>query len=281
MREPAPRVVTGQPAPAAGDRVAATVVVPCYNEELILPYLANTLKSVEGRLGDRYDLRFVFVDDASMDGTWSALQRIFGGRTNCTLLRHERNRGVAAGVMTGLRAAQSDIVCSIDCDCTYDPHQLAQMIPLLADDVDLVTASPYHRDGAVLNVPRWRLGLSRSLSALYRLVLHHKLATYTSCFRVYRRSAAAEIELSRGGFLGVTEMLALLDLGGSKIVEFPTTLEVRLLGRSKMRVVRTILGHLGLLATVARLRIAGGMTSRRPSPAAPARGGAPVGSAAL
>ncbi|MGA2382686.1 MAG: glycosyltransferase [Gemmatimonadales bacterium] len=275
-------IVPPQPALAgAGPRTPATIVVPCYNEELILPYLANTLKSVEQKLGDRYDLRFVFVDDASVDGTWEALHRIFGTMPNATFLRHERNRGVAAGVMTGLRHARTEVVCSIDCDCTYDPHTLGRMIPLLTDDVDLVTASPYHRDGAVRNVPKWRLSLSKSLSALYRRVLHHKLATYTSCFRVYRQSAAADIVLERGGFLGVAEMLARLDLGGSKIVEFPTTLEVRMLGRSKMKVVRTIAGHLGLLASLVRLRLTGGVAPRRPSATPPVTSGARVGSATL
>jgi len=274
------RAVVPPPAePADGvARVPATVVVPCYNEELILPYLANTLRSVEQKLGDRFDLRFVFVDDASADGTWDALQRIFGTKSNCKLLRHERNRGVAAGVMTGLRGADTEIVCSIDCDCTYDPHELGRMIPLLSDGVDLVTASPYHQDGTVRNVPRWRLSLSKTLSSLYRLVLHQKLATYTSCFRVYRRSAAAGIVLDRSGFLGVAEMLARLDLGGSKIVEFPTTLEVRMLGRSKMKVLRTIVGHLGLLVSLVRLRLTGGVASRRPAAAPPVPGGARVGS---
>ncbi len=223
-----------------------TVVIPCYNEELILPYLANTLASVEARLAT-YAFTFVFVDDRSTDATWDALRRIFGARPNCVLVQHPENRGVAAGILTGINAATTDVVCSMDCDCTYDPHELGRMIPLLTDGIDLVTASPYHRDGHVRNVPRWRLALSKSLSRLYRLVLHHKLATYTSCFRVYRRSACSGFELEQTGFLGVAEMLAGLDLAGSKIVEFPTTLEVRMIGRSKMRVLRTIGGHLRLL----------------------------------
>ncbi len=263
-----------------GERQAASVVIPCYNEELILPSLANTLKSVEQKLGDRYDLRFIFVDDGSSDGTWEALRRIFGGKPNCLLLRHEHNRGVAAGVMTGLRNATTDVVCSIDCDCTYDPHELGRMIPLLTDDVDLVTASPYHRDGAVRNVPRWRLSLSKTLSTLYRLVLHQKLATYTSCFRVYRRSAALVIEPERGGFLGVLEMLARLDLSGSKIVEFPTTLEVRILGRSKMRVLKTIAGHLSLLVHLAWLRVTHGVPARQRRVTTPVAPGVRAGSSA-
>jgi glycosyltransferase involved in cell wall biosynthesis len=232
-----------------------TIVVPCHNEELILPYLANTLRSVEKRLADAYRLEFVFVDDASEDGTWNVLRRTFGGRPNCQLVRHDENQGVAGAIMTGIEQAQSEVVCSIDCDCTYDPHELGCMIPFLERDTDMVTASPYHRLGKVLNVPGWRLRLSRTLSALYRRLLHNKLATYTSCFRVYRRSAVLGIPVECGGFLGVAEMLAKLDLAGSRIVEFPTTLEVRLLGRSKMKIPRTIWGHVGLLSRMVRLRL--------------------------
>ena len=253
---PAP-VITGTVAPASvpstATRTPVTVVIPCYNEELILPYLANTLNSVEEQLA-QFDLTFIFVDDHSTDNTWPALHRIFGERANCVMVRHAHNRGVAAGIMTGIRKASTEIVCSMDCDCTYDPHELARMIPLLTEGVDLVTASPYHPKGAVLNVPRWRLTLSKTLSRMYRVVLHQRLATYTSCFRVYRRDAVVPTNIDHPGFLGVAEMIGKLDLTGSRIVEFPTTLAVRMIGRSKMKVLRTIAGHVKLLMELLLLR---------------------------
>jgi hypothetical protein len=237
-------------------RVPVSLVIPCFNEEGSLEYLANTLRGVAASLKS-YELSFVFVDDGSGDGTWDVLNRLFGSRSDCTLVRHDRNRGVAAAILTGLRAAGTEIVASIDCDCTYDPHGLATMIPRLTDGVDLVTASPYHPDGRVLNVPAWRLSLSRGASFLYRLVLRQKLHTYTSCYRVYRRRAVIGLTLREEGFLGVAEMLARLDLQGSTVVEHPATLEVRLLGRSKMKVLRSIAGHLRLLARLAALRFLG------------------------
>src|SRR5262249_34986910 len=163
-----PEAVGTQPA----SRRAVSVVIPCFNEELILPYLNNTLQSVERTLRPTYDLQFIFVDDGSSDGTWTALQQTFGPRDNCLTIRHTTNQGVAAAMMTGIRAAGADVVCSMDCDCTYDPHELSSMIPLLIDGVDMVTASPYHPLGSVKNVPQWRLTLSQGASALYRLVLH-------------------------------------------------------------------------------------------------------------
>jgi polysaccharide deacetylase family protein (PEP-CTERM system associated) len=263
------RAVAETTRPGTGVRTAVTVVVPCYNEQQSLAYLANTLRSVVAELGDRYHFSFVFVDDCSTDRTWESLHTIFGAEPHCTLVRHDRNLGVAAAIQTGLHSATAEVVCSMDCDCTYDPHDLGRMIPLLTDDVDVVTASPYHPRGSVRNVARWRLFLSKGLSSLYRIVLHQKLYTYTSCFRIYRRQAAIGVTVERGGFFGVAEMLGRLDLAGRRIVEFPATLEARMLGRSKMKVLRTIAGHLSLLAHLAWLRLRGDRPaeSRLPSAA--------------
>ncbi|HTO54908.1 MAG TPA: glycosyltransferase family 2 protein, partial [Myxococcota bacterium] len=183
-------------------------------------------------------------------------------RPDCRLIRHARNAGVAAAILTGIRNADTEVVCSIDCDCTYDPLQLRDLIPMLQDDVALVTASPYHSSGRVLNVPAWRLALSKGLSALYRRVLRQKLRTYTSCFRVYRRSAVHDLPIREAGFLGVAEMLGVLDLQGKRIVERPAVLEVRLLGHSKMKLARTVAGHLRLLSRLAAERWMPGRTSR-------------------
>jgi polysaccharide deacetylase family protein (PEP-CTERM system associated) len=255
-----------RPTPAADGAHAArtpvTIVVPCFNEESILPYLANTLKSVEATLASDYELHFIFVDDCSTDGTADSLRGLFGSWPNCVFVRHKQNLGVAAAILNGIRHAETEVVCSIDCDCTYDPHDLRGMIPLLAEDVAMVTASPYHPQGRVRNVPGWRLSLSKSASFLYRRTLRQRLHTYTSCFRAYRRSAVIDLRLRETGFLGIAETLGRLDLRGAKIVEYPTTLEVRLFGQSKMKVVRTIGGHLRLLARLLALRLRQDKSSR-------------------
>jgi dolichol-phosphate mannosyltransferase len=96
------------------------------------------------------------------------------------------------------------------------------------------------------------------------LLLHHKLYTYTSCVRVYRRGQVLQVGVRHTDFLGIAELLARLDLAGGGIVEFPATLQVRMLGRSKMRVLETILGHLGLLCRLALVRMTGRQSRLRP-----------------
>ncbi|MBI4878264.1 MAG: DUF3473 domain-containing protein [Planctomycetes bacterium] len=246
--EPAPFAREAAPAGGGAQCVPVTIVVPCHNEELTIPYLANTLRELIADLGADYEVRFVFVDDASTDGTYAALCSVFGSWRNIEFERHGTNRGVAAAILTGIRKARTEIVCSIDCDCSYDPMQLRRMIPLLGEDVTLVTASPYHPQGEVRNVPCWRLALSKGLSLLYRVSLRRDISTYTSCFRVYRRSRVIDLPVRSGGFLGIAEMIVLLALRGERIVEMPAVLETRMLGRSKITLCKTIAGHLGLLA---------------------------------
>jgi hypothetical protein len=128
------------------------------------------------------------------------------------------------------------------------------MLPLL-EGADVVTASPYHPGGRVRNVPRWRLWLSRTLSWLYRRLLRVPLHTWTSCFRVYRREQVRAIELQHGGFLGTAELLVRVVRRGGVVREHPALLESRLLGVSKMKTLRAVRGHLGLLWQVLRGRI--------------------------
>ncbi len=224
-----------------------TVVIPCYNEESTLPYLEKSLAELEDAAVGTVSFSFVLVDDCSKDATRSELQRIFDDKPNCTLVFHEANKGVAGAIRTGIEHAKTDIVCSIDADCSYDPLELLRMIPELDDETDMVTASPYHPNGFVVAVPQWRLFLSRGLSAIYRLILRNKLATYTSCFRVARRDAVLREQQEYGDFRGIVEMLARMDLHGARIKEFPTTLQSRVFGYSKMKTIKTIWGHLGLL----------------------------------
>ncbi len=255
-----PRVAASLPAAAV--RTAATIVVPCYNEAPALSYLASSLDRFARDAGAAFELTYIFVDDASTDATVALLHQHFGHRPDCRIVGHARNRGVAAATLTGIEAATTEIVAVIDADCSYDPAEIARMIPLLDERTALVTASPYHPDGRVVGVPAWRLGLSRGLSALYGALLATRLHTYTACVRVYRKSAMADVRLKHDGYLGIAEIITVLDARGARIVESPAVLETRLFGQSKMKIARTIVGHLGLIAGLISQRFG----SARPKP---------------
>jgi dolichol-phosphate mannosyltransferase len=231
--------------------VAVSVVVPLYNERECCELLIASLAQLEKKLADSYDLEFILVDDGSADETPALLQAAIAGRAAYRLVEHPANRGIAAAIQTGIRASSHETVVSMDCDGSYDPLLIAELIPKLTAGVDLVTASPYHVDGRVENVPLWRLRLSRLASRLYGVACQRRLSCYTSCFRVYRRSTVVGIELENERFVGVAELLwKVLDRGG-QVAEHPALLRSRVAGQSKMRVVRASLGHMRLMVKIA------------------------------
>ena len=232
----------------SNDRTVS-IVVPCYNEIASIPNLADHLDRAIQELRS-YDLDFVFVDDGSSDDTYEVLLDHFGDWENAQIIRHDQNQGLMAAIMTGVENGRGEIVCSIDSDCTYDPVGLVDLLPHLDEKVGAVTGSPYHPQGAILNVPKWRVWISYSASWLYRNILNNRLYCYTSSFRAYRKSAIHDIELQNGGFVGTTEILWKLEQRGWQIKEAPSILSVRQFGQSKIRIVQVAFDHLKLMKRI-------------------------------
>ncbi|MFT7535779.1 MAG: hypothetical protein ACI85K_001732, partial [Hyphomicrobiaceae bacterium] len=219
------------------------IIVPLKDEADGVPALFQELSAVKFALADVVACEFVLIDDGSTDQTWMLLEQMARAHPGVRLVRHARNRGVAAAIRTGFFATDADWVASIDGDMSYDPMELRKMLQHMPD-ADVVTASPYHVDGGVRNVPDWRLFLSRTLSRAYRILLGSPISTWTSCFRLYRREFVVDLPLKNGGFLGTAELLVRVLRRGGRVVEHPCVLEARLLGFSKMRVFDVVLDHM-------------------------------------
>lgn len=232
-------------------KIPLSIIVPCFNEQEAIPNLASTLRRFELGSGKGFDLTYVMVDDGSSDRTWELLHRYF---PDAVLLRHAHNQGIAGAILSGVQQVRDDYVAVIDSDCTFDPAQLSEMFPLLTDGVDVVSASPTHRDGSMVDVPGWRVAMSSGAAWLYRLVMRQRLSSYTSCFRLFRTQVLHDLRLRHYGFSGVSEILVRLDLRGARFVEFPAVLGTRRYGESKINTLRTIADHLRLLGATALWR---------------------------
>jgi dolichol-phosphate mannosyltransferase len=235
-----------------------SVVAPLYNETASLPMLAEALGKLGASLAPEYELECVLVDDGSHDGTYEEAQRCFANVPRVTVLKHARNSGPGAAVRTGFGVATGDVICTIDSDCTFDPMRIPAMLKILHEQkVDIVTASPYHPQGGVENVPAWRLVLSRGASILYRRICVCKLYTYTSFMRASRRQVIDTVAFDHNGFAAFTEMLLRASHQGYTIAELPMVLKSRAAGGSKMKVMYTIRTHLSLMLTALWWRVSG------------------------
>jgi dolichol-phosphate mannosyltransferase len=226
-----------------------SVVAPLYNEKDGLQMLAGTLSQLAKLLAPGYELECVLVDDGSKDGTTEEAKKCFASFPLVIHAKHDRNRGLGAAVRTGLGKATGEVICTIDSDCTFDPLRIPEMLALMErENVDIVTASPYHPQGGVENVPPWRLLLSKGASVVYRRVSACKLYSYTSLLRAYRRQVIETIPFESDGFSATTELLLKAAQKGFTVAEIPMVLRTRAIGVSKMKVMNTITMHLGLMS---------------------------------
>jgi dolichol-phosphate mannosyltransferase len=225
-----------------------SIVIPCFNEVDSMSRLQSELCPVVTRLTQTRSVEVVFVDDGSSDGTWQALLATFAGldyaQPEFWFERHNVNRGVGAALRTGFAAARGDVVVTTDSDGTYKFAEIPALLSYLTPAVDMVTASPYHPQGGVQDVPLHRLVLSRGSSMIYRLLVDWQIHTYTALFRAYRRQLLDDVTFTSDGFLGGTELMVNAMLAGYHVAEYPSTLHSRVRGVSKAKLKRTVLAHL-------------------------------------
>ena len=120
------------------------IVIPCYNEEEVLPITApmflNKLLSLvhEGKIADAS--RIMFVNDGSRDRTWEIISELSRSDEHYIGISQSRNRGHQNAVLAGLMEARGkcDITISVDCDGHDDINAMDKMVDAYADGCDVV-----------------------------------------------------------------------------------------------------------------------------------------------
>ncbi|HJB15635.1 MAG TPA: glycosyltransferase family 2 protein [Candidatus Blautia excrementipullorum] len=113
-----------------------SVVLPAYNEELMIAKTCRVLRDVLGEAGISYEL--VLVDDGSKDSTWKEIQKA-GEKDACILGVHfSRNFGKEAAIFAGLAHARGDVVAVMDCDLQHPPETLKEMYRLWREGYQVI-----------------------------------------------------------------------------------------------------------------------------------------------
>jgi dolichol-phosphate mannosyltransferase len=273
------------------------VIFPAYNEERVIrPTLLALARAIEGH---EQEYRAVLVDDGSSDRTIAESERAVaesGGRLALTVLRHEQNRGLGAGLRTGIywcldRAGDDDLIVTLDADNTHPPALIPTLVERALAGYDLVIASRYRAGAEVHGVPGYR----RALSDVGRLVFQGLypipgVRDYTCCFRAFRvpilkraRQVYGDELCTARGFEAVMDLLLRLGPLGVRVSEIGFKLDYgERVGQSKMKVLKTIRSTVALLLKRRIERIVRYTPSRvraleaGNAPAAGARPGEPV-----
>lgn len=120
------------------------IVIPCYNEQEVLPITAPMfLKKLtqlcdDGLIAD--DSRIMFVNDGSTDGTWELIRALSEENEHYIGISQSRNRGHQNALLAGLMEARDrcDISISIDCDGQDDIDAMDKMVAEYLDGCDIV-----------------------------------------------------------------------------------------------------------------------------------------------
>ena len=103
-----------------------SVVLPAYNEELMIVKACRTLKKLLDQ--ERIPYELVLVDDGSTDETWNQIEEISMQDPNVTGVHFSRNFGKEAAIVAGLAQAGGDAVAVMDCDLQHPPECLPEIV---------------------------------------------------------------------------------------------------------------------------------------------------------
>lgn len=216
-----------------------SIVIPAFNEGMAITSLLDRL-CAEPALADA---ELIVVDDGSTDDT--ALKAAAFARVQ--LLRHPRNRGYGAALITGMRHASRDFVIWIDSD---GQHRIEDLVgvgrTLKADDCDYcigVRGADSHHD------PSRRLG-KWILRLFVQLAAGRAITDFNSGLRGFRRDVIARyLHLLPKGFGASTTTTLLMLEGGYVGRELPIIVQARI-GKSSVRQLRDGMRTLALVLRI-------------------------------
>ncbi len=183
-----------QTACAVANKLTISIVIPVYNEVLVLSLLLIELDRVIEELQHTYGpVEVVLINDGSTDGTWGMVTQHCDHNPCYAGVNLSRNFGHQLALAAGLETARGDVVISMDADLQDPPEILPQLVAKYLEGYDVVYAT---------RVTRGNENLVKTLTAklFYRLIEQIsgvKVHRNTGDFRLMSRRTV--IELSRMG----------------------------------------------------------------------------------
>ena len=235
------------------------IMVPVFNEASNIATLFEAFEKLREELKDRFSLQYILVDDGSDDETIiTARQK--AGELDLIILQHEKNIGPGAAFATGFaylaqHMEEQDWVVTMEGDNTSRYELIKQMLTRSREGFDIVFASPYMYGGGITQTSFIRKLLSSGANLVVKDLLGIQgILTVSSFFRLYRAKALIKMQrvfgpeiLERTGFESMVEMVMKITMLKLSLSEVAMELDSSLRkGKSKMKVLQTIIGYLVL-----------------------------------
>ena len=178
-----------------------TIVIPALNEAASIGAVLERLNELRAAL----PARVIVVDDGSDDGTGD-IARAAGAE----VISHRRNKGYGAALKSGIRAADTEFVLTLDADGQYQTSEILKLWKL-AGEYDLVSG---HRT-QLLHSPLWRMPGKWLLGWMANYLTRQKIPDLNSGLRLFRTNVIKKyLHICPMGYsFSTTSMMALLSRG--------------------------------------------------------------------
>jgi len=216
-----------------------SLVIPLKNEEESLPELSEWINRV--MIANNHSYEIIFVDDGSTDNSWNIIEELRNKNPNIKGIKFQRNYGKSAGLNEGFRAAQGDVVITMDADLQDSPDEVSELRRMVIEEgYDIVSGWKKKRYDNTLtkNIP------SKFYNATTRWMSGIKLHDFNCGLKAYRKNVVKSIEVY-GEMHRYTPVLAKW-AGFKKIGEKVVTHQARKYGVSKFGISRFVNGPLDL-----------------------------------
>ena len=220
-----------------------SVFFPAYNDAGTIALMVEKALALLPRFTADYEV--LVVNDGSSDGTAAILDELARRLPQVRVIHHPQNRGYGCALRTGFLNATKEWVFYTDGDAQYDVAELAQLIPLLNAEVDVVNGYKLKRSDN-----RRRIVLGTLYKFLARVLFGLPIRDVDCDFRLMRRSALQSVNLVSNSGVVCTELVYKLHAAGFRFTETPVHHYPRLHGQSQFftwrRVVETALHFFSL-----------------------------------
>lgn len=239
----------------------ATILVnlPVYNEGSNIESLLLRIKGIMDFRKLNY--RVILYDDGSTDDSMSIIKRL-KEKIPLIVIEGQRNKGLGVALSNLIRKSiemgkDEDIAVVMDADNTHNPEYIFTMIEKIRDGFDIVIASRYQRDSRIVGVNLTRQLISYIASIMMKIIFPIKGAhDYTCGYRAYNMEVLKQAYgiygnnlIEQTGFACMAELLIKLSRFRCLVTEVPLILRYdHKIGSSKMKILKTILSTLGILA---------------------------------
>ncbi len=218
-----------------------SLVIPLIDEAESLPELSAWIERVMNE--NHYSYEIIYVDDGSSDNSWQVIENLRAKNSNIKGIKFQRNYGKSAGLNEGFRAAQGDVVVTMDSDLQDSPDEIPGLRKMLLEDgYDLVSGWKKKRydNTFTKNIP------SRFFNAVTRKVSGIKLHDFNCGLKAYRYRVIKGIEVygEMHRYIPVLAKWAGFKKIGEKVVEH----RPRKYGKSKFGWRRFLNGFLDILS---------------------------------